>query len=412
MRSARWLVGSMLVVLLSALVPPALSVGAEPVPVRDRGAFTPADGVLFSNPGSRDPRQILTHVIKTVRSTPRGEMIRIAVWNFDDRPTADALVQAFRRGVTVQLVVAGSVDSASFRTVAAELNQKKRDVSFAIKCKGACRSSRKVMHSKIFLFSKTGRATHVSMFGSSNLTTPAANRQWNDLVTVSAEPLYDFFVQTFIEYALDTPVARPYVREDIGRYRVYLYPSGPERSPIFDELGLVECSGASGQPGGRTTVRIAVAGWFDAYGEKIARRVRALWDQGCDVKIITTLAGRGVNRTLRSTRGRGPVPIRQLEVDNDGDGIAERYLHMKAIAITGVFDGDRRAKVVLTGSPNWSTTASTSDEILVRMTKTGGLAATYQRWIDSLYASPSAHLRVSPARPVHASRGADPKLSP
>ena len=398
-RSVSWLAVVMVTAVLAGLGS-VQAPGAASATAQRAGGFTPSEGVLFSNPVGRDPRQILTHVIQTIRSTPRGEKIRIAVWNFDDRPTADALVKAFQRGVTVQLVVAGSVDSASFRSVAAVLNERPRDVSFAIKCRGACRSSRKVMHSKIFLFSRSGRARNISMFGSSNLTTPAGNRQWNDLVTVTNEPLYEFFTQTFIEYALDTPVARPYVREDVGRYRVYLYPSGPDHNPVFDELGHVECAGASGMPGGRTRIRIAVAGWFDAYGEKIARRVRSLWEQGCDVRIITTLAGRGVNRTLKSTRGRGPVPIRQLEEDRNGDGTADRYLHMKAIAITGVFDGDPRAKVVITGSPNWSTTASTSDEVLVRMVKTGGLAATYQRWIDQLYGSPSSHLRGAAPRVV------------
>jgi len=400
MRPARWLAPWLAVVLMIAGLATVTALPAPGVAATAprAGGFTPAEGVLFSNPVGRAPRQILTHVIQTIRSTPPGEKIRIAVWNFDDRPTADALVKAFQRGVTVQLVVAGSVDSASFRSVAAVLNERPHDVSFALKCRGACRSSRKVMHSKIFLFSRAGRARNISMFGSSNLTTPAGNRQWNDLVTVSNQALYDFFTQTFIEYALDTPVDRPYVREDVGRYRVYLYPSGPDENPVFDELGHVECTGALGMPGARTRIRIAVAGWFDAYGERIARRVRSLWEQGCDVKIITTLAGRGVNRTLKSARGRGPVPIRQLEEDRNGDGTAERYLHMKAIAITGVFDGDPRAKVVITGSPNWSTTASTSDEVLVRMTKTGGLAATYQRWIDQLYGSPSSHLRGAAPR--------------
>lgn len=403
MRPARWLATVATVVMVATAVPTAAvavppgSVVADGTAMRTaqrQVGFTPADGVIFSNPVGREPRQILTHVIKAIRNTPRGEKVRIAVWNFDDRPTADALVKAFERGVIVQLVVAGSVDSASFRSVATVLNERPHDVSFAIKCRGACRSGRKVMHSKIFLFTRSGDARHVSMFGSSNLTTPAGNRQWNDLVTVSSRALFEYFEQTFIEYALDTPVADPYVRDDIGRYRVYLYPSGPERNPVLDELGRIECAGALGMPGGRTRIRIAVAGWFDAYGEKIARRVKALWDAGCDVRIINTLTGRGVNRALRSAKGRGPVPIRRLEEDRNGDGTAERYLHMKAIAITGVFDGNPRAKVVVTGSPNWSTSASNSDEVLVRIIKSGGLAATYQRWIDHLYSSPSAHSRV------------------
>jgi hypothetical protein len=38
-------------------------------------------------------------------------------------------------------------------------------------------------------------------------------------------------------------------------------------------------------------IRIAIAGWFDKYGDAIARKVRRLWDRGCDIKIVTTLGG-------------------------------------------------------------------------------------------------------------------------
>ncbi len=92
----------------------------------------------------------------------------------------------------------------------------------------------------------------------------------------------------------------------------------------------------------RTKIRIAIAGWFDAFGTTISKQVRSLWGRGCDIKIITTLAGRDVNRTLRSRKGRGPVPIRRVTIDRNQDRIPERYLHMKAISIIGSFDGDKR----------------------------------------------------------------------
>ena len=66
-----------------------------------------------------------------------------------------------------------------------------------------------------------------------------------------------------------------------------------------------------------------------------------------------------------------------LTIDNNQDGIPERYLHMKNIAISGVFDGDTSANVLITGSPNWSANAQKSDEILFRITKATKMVRQY-----------------------------------
>jgi phosphatidylserine/phosphatidylglycerophosphate/cardiolipin synthase-like enzyme len=159
----------------------------------------------------------------------------------------------------------------------------------------------------------------------------------------------------------------------------------------------VRCHGTTGGTGNgahRTVLRLSVAGWFDTYGQKIANRVRQLWDQGCDIKILTTLAGRGINQTLKDPRGRGPVPIKKLTVDRNNDGIPEKYTHMKAMSISGVYDGDSSASVVFTGSPNWSSRAARSEEIWVRVLDVPGMVSKYQRWINRWYGSRVAHAKL------------------
>lgn len=364
--------------------------------------WTPPIGVLFNDPivGGR-ARAILARVIRSIRATVKGETIRIVVWNLDDRPIVAALLDAVHRKVTVQVVVSGLTANHNWTTLREGLRVNRRDDSFARKCHGACRSRAKIMHAKIFMFSRIHKASNISMFGSTNLTTPAGNRQWNDMVTVKNKHLYDFFVKTFNEYAKDRPIRHPFEVYDEGRYRATLFPA-LDRNPVVAQLRKVACRGATGgtgNPNGRTEIRIAIAGWFDAYGGAIARQLRVLWERGCDIKIVTTLAGRAVNRYLRNPSGRGPVPMREVTIDNNDDGIPERYLHMKAIAVSGVFDGDRAASVVLTGSPNWSTRAQRSDEVWVRLLDRPIIVRQYHRHVDRLYASPAAHFRsVSPRR--------------
>ena len=86
----------------------------------------------------------------------------------------------------------------------------------------------------------------------------------------------------------------------------------------------------------------------------LARKVRELWDRGCDIQIGYTVIGVDVGRVLRSPAGRGPVPMKHLVQDFDGDGEFDNYFHLKAMSIVGNVGGDRSGYVVLNGSANWS----------------------------------------------------------
>jgi phosphatidylserine/phosphatidylglycerophosphate/cardiolipin synthase-like enzyme len=350
--------------------------------------FTPPSGALLSDPTIRgQKRLILNRVVRSVRNTAKGETIRTAVWNYDDRAVTNALIDAHQRGVHVQVVVANSVRNGNWNRTVAALNANRSDRSFAVRCRGGCRS-RSILHAKFMLISRVRKAHDISMVGSFNLTKPAGFRQWNDMVTVKNKPFYKSLVKTFREYARDHRVARPYQVTDLGEQKITLWPA-IGRNTIREELQRVKCmipaaDVVNGQT--RTRIRIAIAGWFDSFGTNIAKQVRSLWARGCNIKIITTLTGRGANRTLRSHKGRGPVPIRRVIIDRNQDRVPERYLHMKAMAIKGVFDGDPKADVLITGSPNWSARAQRSDEILFRFLDVPKLVKQYSAHIDRLFA--------------------------
>jgi phosphatidylserine/phosphatidylglycerophosphate/cardiolipin synthase-like enzyme len=362
--------------------PATVTVASAVQAAKRKPKYKPPVGAVFNDPLIPRARgNVLDQVVLAVRHTPKKEYIRLVVWNFDAPWLTKDLIAAKKRGVIVQVVTAGSVDSRSFRTLANFLRQNPKDKSFAKKCKGACRSNSKIMHAKIFMFSKVGGTKNVSMFGSTNLTTAARNRQWNDQITSTNKGLYDFFVATFEQYRQDRPQVKPGDGYRSKRFEVVLFPIF-DHNPVADALSKVRCHGATN--GRRTKIRIAVAGWFNGYGEEIARKVRSLWDRGCDIRIVTTLLGRGVNRTLRNPAGRGPIPIHGLYQDRDADGVPERYLHMKSVSIQGVYGSDRSAQVVLTGSPNWSARAARSDEVWVKVFEAPRLATRYARHIERL----------------------------
>lgn len=357
--------------------------------------YTPATGATFNSPFVSGGRTIATKVIKSINNTAKGEKIRIAIWNFDDGPTADALINAKRRGVDVRVITAHTTANPTWKRLRNVLTN--GGDSYARACRYACRSTGPTLHSKLIMFTRIHKKHDVTMVGSLNLTAAAATNQWNDLLTVTNPKVYDYLLKRFIEYSKDKPVKSPYAKRRLGAdYQVTMYPAN-HVNPVVQQLNQVRCWGAKKGYGsnGRTIIRIAVAAWFDSYGQAIANKVRALWNQGCDIRIVTTLAGGGINKTLKSPGGRGPIPIKQLTIDSNGDGVPEKYLHMKSMSINGHFGPDRSAAIVLTGSPNWATDGRRADELVLRVREKRGLMRAYQNHISRLFNAPSAHYRTA-----------------
>ena len=402
MRGSRIALSGLLASLLltPSVVPPAPAApgtGAE-APRAAADTFEPTFGVTFNAPtGRRAARAILHQVVGSIRSTAAGEHIRITTWNFDDEPTSRALLDARDRGAVVQVVVPNRVDNDTWSALRRSLNRDGRPETFAVQCRGGCRSQTRIMHTKLFLFSRVGDDEQVSMVSSSNLTAAARNRQFNDLLTTKSPEVYDYLARLFDQYAQDKSRPSPYDAKTLGDHRIWVFPVG-DRNPQLGQLKKVRCHGATGRTGtrdGRTRIRVSVAGWFDSYGEDIAKHLRVLWDRGCDVKVVTTLAGRGINRALKAGHGRGPVPMRRIAWDRNGDGLPDRYLHQKSVAISGVFGADTSASVVLTGSPNWSARAAQSEEIWVRVLDRRKITRQYLTRVDNLFRSPFSSSRLA-----------------
>ncbi len=89
--------------------------------------------------------------------------------------------------------------------------------------------------------------------------------------------------------------------------------------------------------------------------------LRTKWENGCNIRIVYALMGRRVLGMLRNTT-RGPVPIQQIVSDWDVDGVYDRYLHSKSMAVSGWYGNDRSTRIAWQGSENWSGLAKLSDE--------------------------------------------------
>jgi hypothetical protein len=360
--------------------------------------FTPRNGPTFNNPtGPTDKkRAIFRKVMRSINSSPRDSKIDIFSWNFLTRAGADALLRAQRRRVQVKLLMddrnVRQIDNPHFRRVKSGLkrwnrNHPRRPSSWARLCRGSCRGTGGSAHTKMFLFSDVGRANRVVMQGSANFTDAASNNQWNDIYThANNRAVYRFATRIFDQAAKDRKARKPYATRTFKDFRLLMFPNTGRRvsDPVMQMLNRTSCRGATNTGSGRTKIQIAPDVIRQNRGMRLARKLRNMWNNGCNIRIGYTVVGIDVGRHLRQRSGRGPVPMRHLVQDPNGDGEFDRYFHMKSMTIRGNYNGDRSGYALLNGSANWSGLAKVSDEN-VGIYRNKGRVLRYEKHLDYWY---------------------------
>ncbi len=174
------------------------------------GNTTPISGPSFNNPtkGPTAARRNIERIYRMIQSTkgyrvkktsqcPRQRAnypneIKIALYSFSDGRIADALIRAHRRCIAVRVLMNDHLSNsdvpAGFGRLQRAIGYQLSHRSWARRCHQGCRGRVGPLHTKMYLFSRTGRTHHVVAFGSSNMTGKAANVQWNDIMVVQGDP--------------------------------------------------------------------------------------------------------------------------------------------------------------------------------------------------------------------------------
>ncbi|WP_141014090.1 phospholipase D-like domain-containing protein [Nocardioides sambongensis] len=350
---------------------------AQPVAARKAARFTPKAGITVNSPvGNAGARNaIFSKIMKSINATPRGEEIMIFSWNFLTSAGRKALLRAQKRNVRVRLLmdsnnVNRNVNNIQFKALRNQLrsNNKGRPKhrrSWARVCQGTCRGTKGGAHSKFFMFSRAGKARQVVIQGSANFTVASTNNQWNDVLThVGHDGVWKVYRKVFLEAAKDKQAKRMYVRKNFRNFSVIHFPNRGKNvpDPVMQVMNNIKCKGAKNTGNGRTVVRISPDVLRTSRGMKLARKIRSLWNAGCNLMVGYTVIGIDVGRYLRAPGGRGPVPLRHMVQDKNGDGEFDLYFHMKVITVRGHYGKDRTGYAVLNGSANWTGVSKVSDE--------------------------------------------------
>jgi phosphatidylserine/phosphatidylglycerophosphate/cardiolipin synthase-like enzyme len=352
--------------------------------------YVPYNGARFSYLGRGKSQQtrIRAQVLATIQSTwggprdrygiplPGNGQIRIATWSFGDMTIAKALVAARNRGVSVQVMGAADINKThpewgwlkrhlGTKYYNTHVSGSSDRISFARPCKGSCRGRGGTPHAKFFLFDNVGsaHARNIVFQTSMNLTTFAFRGQWNQAVVTSSPDIHAAFMAIFREMRPATYNASPfrdYVTGSIENIFFPLVDWNAQTDPILRMLGKTSCTN-SGVYDGHTHIRIEQYAIYQSRGEAIAKKLRQLWNAGCDISIIYSVTTRPVLSILRNGSGRGPIPMRE-SIIRGSDGTIAKYNHSKWMTIGGNYGGKPAQWKTISGSANWANLALSSDE--------------------------------------------------
>ena len=343
---------------LGVLAPagPAAAHEAPSAPVTSPGH------VLFNDPLGSEDRQyaLIRHIDARIRHARPGATIRLAAYSFAMASTSRALLRAHRRGVVVKLVVdRHSAAWGSVQRLRRTLGTDTDNRSFVRLCDRSCQGDAGVQHAKFVTISSTRHAEDLAMVGSMNFTEHAAREQWQDLYSVDGDAgVYRQLVRVFRRMVRDEPQPALALRGPGEGFRTEVSPV-PVGDPVRHRLDLVSCQGAAGGTGfrGRTVLRVAMHAWNGERGLILARKVAALAEAGCSVRV---LAGVGFGPRVLGTLERAGVGVRRTGGDS-------RATHQKLMVVSGHFAGDRAASYAWTGSHNWTDRSLRNDEVTLRV---------------------------------------------
>jgi phosphatidylserine/phosphatidylglycerophosphate/cardiolipin synthase-like enzyme len=364
------------------------------------GRYEVPVGAYFNNPrGSwTDRLRIERQVRRAIDNTRKGATIRIALYSFDRIPVAQRLIAARNRGVHVQLLLNDHQDTKAMKMLRGRLGTDVSKKDFIYKCHSGCRTDnrKRLLHTKFYTFTKTGKSKHAVFFGSHNLTMNAARHQWNDLyLTADDKPLFDQYVALFDDMKKDYEKAQPPFPTfcgipangvscddavDFGTTVTFPRLVGPKNDPIVQILDRVQCI-TTAADGTRVRTKLAVSMHTirGHRGNYLADAYRRKFAEGCRARFSFGLVGAITKGHLGAKTARGRLPLRSTGFDynpNNNDNVKNNpedkldltldyYSHQKYLIIQGNYAGNPNAQLVFTGSSNWGSLGSVNDEILV-----------------------------------------------
>jgi len=344
-----------------------LALGAFIVSPAQAKVYMPTIGATFNDPTGRyggSPTALMDQIITAVDNVPKGSIIRVVAYSFDYEPMKLALLRAKTRGAQVRLLIDSHTETQQIKDLRKALGTGTSDGSYLRTCKYSCMANKpSFIHSKLYLFSRTGGATRVSMNSSANPAWTGVNKSWNNTYTTVDKTLYDANVDNFNDMLPDKTNTDYYHTVESPPLKEYFFPragSTKNSDTIYNILSDVGCS----KTGPRTTVRLTTYFWTSAR-LYLAEKLSAMRKAGCNVEVIYP-DGSGSQDTIYP---EVTAELRSGAIDTwNTRPNAGLYVHNKVILIEGTYQGVGGQQLVYATSQNLTLTSlRESNEVMLRI---------------------------------------------
>jgi phosphatidylserine/phosphatidylglycerophosphate/cardiolipin synthase-like enzyme len=355
-------------------------------------ALRTGEEVVFNYPVPGAPDLSISNALdRLIDGTPQGESIRLSFFVIQPtHPVIDALLRAYSRGVSVQVVL-DSGDGQKAKKNAAIDDAYARlaeglgtaGASFARQCNRSCITDEpeSINHNKFAAFSRTGDAQNVVFQGTGNLRADGSgDSAYNAAVIVYGDRATH---DQYVGYFTDLYTERRVSKDDYDGYRPPIT-SGATTAHFFprtdgtDTLsGWMRTADCAAQP---TSVRV-MAPFFSR--KRVRNTLRDLATAGCTVQVLARQET--ISRDFCEKLDPSKVMVK-IAPSPTKDRVT---IHAKYVLVGGSYGGAVDQQITWMGSHNLTDNAlERNDETLVQFTDPTVFSAFSGNW-DRLWNDPA-----------------------
>lgn len=331
---------------------------------------------------------IIDKLISLIENTPTGENIHLSIYLINHQRVMDALKAAEVRAVNLHLIVDMSRSDSQITNASSlpwlQANLPNSEIIVSVNDV----SPNAINHHKFALFSKVETSAGVLQtvtFQTSHNFTVSDTKKVQDALIFNNAGVYQAFLtnwQTIKTYAA-SGMGQNYVyntfTDNANGVKLAFFPKiGP--GVVTTEDDIVQSLNAITDVA-NSKIRIAMSDWTDSRPAIIDKLI-ALRAQGATIEVYTRDAiGTQTKVKLAQLRTAGAT-VRIFNVDA---GAAAKFnIHAKITLIEGTWNGQSGAKVIMTGSHNYTDGAlKTNNEVLVTLVNSA-LFSEYDVYLNDL----------------------------
>jgi len=323
---------------------------------------------IFSIPESR---KIFNKVKEYIYMAIPGSSIKMSYYLLGEETILDALKVAKNRGVNIEIIIDGKNKTTTNAPLLEQADEicldDTSDCIYVCKMNdgvdegwGSCLGTyndgeyKGINHNKFILFEELSNGLKDVVFQSSSNLYVNSTKRFQDLVIIPYDTvLYNAYLTHFMKMKGED--AGNYVftqQKGLSGVEAYFFPKKEGSDPIIDILDEVDCSESG-------SINIAMAYFYDYGRDTVAKKLRLLADDGCDIKVLIGIKwGDGIYLS---------PGFNVIEALKSNLLKAEEAIHSKFMIINAKMNGVRK-KVVVAGSHNYTFSAlRQNDETFIRI---------------------------------------------